>query len=104
MGELLDFIFISILVYYVLKMLLRWLAPMMFEKAINKAQQQQQQYYNNNQQQQYNSANQQQQQYYSRANTGNGKIKVDFVPPKKEKKKGSIPDSEGDFVDYEEVK
>lgn len=107
MGELLDFIFICILVYYILKMLFRWLAPVMFEKVVNKAQEQQQQrqqqFYSNNQQQQFYNNNSQQ-QYYSRTKAGNGKIKVDYVPPKKEKKKGSIPDSEGDFVDYEEVK
>lgn len=104
MGELLDIIFFGIIIYYVLKMLFRLFAPVVFENMVNKAQQQQQQrqqYQSNTNQQQYSN----QQQYYQRANpgSGNGKIKVDYVPPKT-KRKGSIPDSEGDFIDYEEVK
>jgi hypothetical protein len=57
---------------------------MLFQNVVNKAQQQQQN----------------QQQNYSR-NTAQGKVKVDHIP---NSKKGSIPDSEGEFVDYEEIK
>jgi hypothetical protein len=55
---------------------------MLFQSVVNKAQQQQNQ-------QQYRSQKQPE-----------GKIKVDYIP----NTKSSIPDSEGDFVDYEEVK
>jgi len=107
MGELIDFLFIAVVIFYVLKFLFRLFVPVLFENAVNKAQQQQQrqQQYRatDNQQQQYRAPNNQQQQQYTRANPGQGKIKVDYVPPKT-KKKGSIPDSEGDFIDYEEVK
>jgi hypothetical protein len=103
MGEFIDFIIVVIVIYYIAKALFRIFVPMLFENAVNKAQQQhrQQQYRANDNQQQYRANTNQQQ--YTNANPGQGKIKVDFVPPKT-KKKGSIPDSEGDFIDYEEVK
>jgi hypothetical protein len=99
MGEFIDFLIIILVIYYIAKALFRYFVPMLFENAVNKAQQQQQQ-----RQQQYR-ASDNQQQYYNRtnANPSPGKIKVDYVPPKT-KKKGSIPDSEGDFIDYEELK
>jgi type II secretory pathway pseudopilin PulG len=105
MGEFIDFLIAVIVIYYIAKALFRIFVPVLFENVVNKAQQQQRQQYraNDNQQQQYRASNNQQQQYYTRANPGQGKIKVDYVPPKT-KKKGSIPDSEGDFIDYEEVK
>jgi hypothetical protein len=105
MGEFIDFLIVVIVIYYIVKALFRIFVPVLFENAVNKAQQQQQQrqqqYRANDNQQQYRTTNNQQQ--YSRANPGQGKIKVDYVPPKT-KKKGSISDSAGDFVDYEEVK
>jgi len=103
MGEFIDFLIIVIVIYYIAKALFRIFVPVIFENAVNKAQQQQQYRANNNQQQQYRAADSQQQQHYTRASTSQGKIKVDYVPPKP-KKKGSIPDSAGDFIDYEEVK
>ncbi|OKS89494.1 hypothetical protein RG47T_4978 [Mucilaginibacter polytrichastri] len=56
---------------------------MLFQGMVNKAQQQQ------NAQQQYKQPK------------PTGAIKVDYMPPAQ---KGAIPDSEGEFVDYEEVK
>ncbi len=81
---LLRFLIISILILYVVRLIMRLLAPYLFQSLVNKAQQQQQQ---------YNSRNQQEQP--------TGRIKVDYVP---ESKKSNIPDSEGEFVEYEEVK
>jgi hypothetical protein len=92
MGEFIDFLLICTLVYYVLRALIRFFVPVLFEKVVNKAQQQQQYRQTDNQQQNYN-----------RTDAGQGNIKVDYVPPH-DRKKGSIPDSEGDFVDYEDVK
>ena len=97
MGEFLDFLLISVLVYYVIRGLIRFFVPVLFEKAVNKAQQQYQH------QQQYRATDNRQQNYNS-TGSSQGSIKVDYVPPQSKKKKGSIPDSEGDFVDYEEVK
>jgi uncharacterized protein DUF4834 len=88
--EFLDFLFIAILVLYIVRSLARIILPRVFQNVMNKAQQQhsQQQNYNNNANQ-YNS------------NTNQGKIRVDYKPASK---KGSVPDSEGEFIDYEEIK
>jgi len=82
--ELLDFIFFVIVILWVIRMLVRIVMPMLFQKVMNKAQQQQQNY----------------QQNYTRT-AKPGSIKVDYIP---ESPKSKIPDSEGDFVDYEEIK
>jgi len=84
--EFLRFLFIAILVLYIIRSLVRLVLPMLFQSVVNKAQDQAQQ--------------QHQQQY--RAKQPDGKVKVDYIP--ETKKKGSISDSAGDFVDYEEVK
>jgi len=57
---------------------------MLFQSLMNKAQQQ----------------GQQQQQYRRPQNQPDGKVKVDYIPQNKQQ----VPDSEGDFVDYEELK
>ncbi len=82
---LIRFLLISILVLYIIRNLARILLPMLFQSLVNKATQQ-------NQQQYRSQTNQRQPE---------GKIKVDYIP---ETKKSSVPDSEGDFVDYEEIK
>ena len=79
---LIRFLIVSILILYVLRALVRLLLPFLFQSVVNKAQQQQQNYQRAQQQ-------------------PTGRIKVDYIP---EQKKSNIPDSEGEFVDYEEVK
>ena len=79
--EFIRFLFIAILVLYIIRSLVRLLLPMLFQSVINKAQ------------------DPGQQQYRSQK-APEGKVKVDYIP----EKKSSIPDSEGDFIDYEEVK
>ena len=86
MPELLSFLITAILILYIIRSLARIFLPMLFQNVVNKAQQN---YHQQTQQQNYN------------ANTQPGKIKVEYIP---ETKKGSVPDSEGEFVDYEEVK
>ena len=81
---LLKILFITICVLWLLKMVARLLLPMFFHKMMAKAQNQANQRY---QQQQHN-------------HTPDGRIRVDYMPPK-EKSRG---DNAGDFVDYEEVK
>jgi hypothetical protein len=76
----LRFLLISILVLYIIRSVIRLVLPMLFQNFVNKAQQQNQQQY--------------------RQNTPEGKVKVDYNP----KPKSSVPDSEGDFIDYEEIK
>lgn len=58
---------------------MRYLIPVLFESVVNKAQQQQQR----------------------QSRKPEGAIKVDYIP---QGKKSTVPDSEGEFVDYEEVK
>ena len=82
MSVLLKFLLVSILILYAVRALFRLLLPMFFQSVVNKAQQQHQQ----------NNARQEQ---------PTGRIKVDYIP---EGNKSSIPDTEGDFVEYEEVK
>lgn len=86
MGRLLDYLLIIILVLYLLKALVRYLLPAIFQSVINNVQEQQ----NQNQRHNYNSQAQ-----------PDPKVKVDYIP---EKPKGKVPDSEGDFIDYEEIK
>ena len=80
---LLRFLFFAILIMYIIRALVRLLLPMLFQGMVNKAQQQ----------------GQQQHQYRSQKQP-EGKVKVDYIP----ENKSSIPDSEGDFIDYEEIK
>ena len=82
---LIRFLIISICVLYILRSLVRLFLPMLFQGMVNRAQQQQ---YSNPYQQ-------------PASKRPEGKITLDYVPPSK---KGTVPDSEGDFVDYEEVK
>ncbi len=78
------FLIISICILYIIRSLMRYLIPALFQSVINKAQQQ---------------ANQQ--QNYQQPRKPEGAIKVDYIP---EGNKGKLPDTEGDFVDYEEIK
>ena len=85
MSVFLRFLLVSILILYAIRALLRYLLPMLFQSMVNKAQQQGQQSYNRPNQQK-----------------PTGKINIDFIP--QEATKGKVPDTEGDFVDYEEIK
>jgi len=79
--EFLRFLFIAILVLYIIRAAARLLLPWLFQSVVNKAQEAQQQQY--------------------RQNKPEGKVTIEHIP---EKLKNKIPDSEGDFVDYEEIK
>ncbi len=82
----LRFLIICILLLYVIRLLFRFLAPILFQSLVNKAQQGQQNYSRPNQ-----------------ANTNQtGRIKIDYIP--EEATKSKVPDTEGDFVDYVEIK
>ena len=82
---LLRFLLIAILVLYIVRNLAKILLPMFFQSIIKNAQQQQQG----------------QQRNYQSQKQPDAKVKVQYIP---EGKKQNIPDSEGDFIDYEEVK
>jgi len=83
---LIRFLIISICILYMLRMLGRLLLPALFRGVINKAQTQQ----NNSTQ---NRADR---------HPKEGTVKVDFIPP--DAYKSAVPDTEGEFVKYEEVK
>jgi len=78
---LIRFLIIAICTLYIIRSLVRIFLPMLFQGMIKRAQQ-----------------GQQQQQ---RPDRSNGKMSFDYIPPSK---KTSIPDSEGEFIDYEEIK
>jgi hypothetical protein len=84
MEEFIGIIITVLLVWYIIKALARIFLPMLFQNVVNKAQQQQQNYRQN-----YNT------------NSNQAKVKVDYVP---QPKKGSVPDSEGEYIGYEEIK
>jgi len=81
MPEFLEFIVTAIIVLYIIRSVIRLLLPMLFQSVVNKAQQGAQQNY--------------------RRQEPTGRIKVDHIP---DNNKSTIPDSEGEFVDYEEIK
>lgn len=87
---MLKFILTVLLIIMVLRSLSRLLMPLMVKQVVKKAQQ--------NMYDQYR-----QQDTYQ--NRGEGKIHVDYVPPKKKRFFGSgkMKSNTGDFVDYEEV-
>ena len=83
---LIRFLIIAICSLYIIRALARIFLPMLFQSVIKKAQQQQQSGY---------------QQNYQQQRKPDERVKVDYMP---EGKKSSVPDSEGEFVEYEEIK
>lgn len=83
MGEFLEFIMYAVITIYIIRSIIRLVVPMLFQSVVNKAQQGQQQNYRSSQEK------------------PTGRVKVDFIP---QGKKHTVPDSEGEFVEYEEIK
>lgn len=79
----LKFLFITICILWLIKMIARVLLPFAFQKMMTKAQ---------------NQANQRYQQQHNP--NPDGRIRVDYMPPKDKKH----DDQAGDFVEYEEIK
>jgi len=82
---LIKFIFITVIILWILRVLIRLIFPVVIRNMFG------------NMQQQAANANQQQQ----RSAKPEGSISIDYMP--KKEKKGN-PDKLGDFVDYEEIK
>lgn len=80
---LLKFLFITICVLWLIRMIIRLALPYLFQSLVKKAQQQAGQY-----------------QHPPQHKKADGQIRVDYVPPKERSKSNSA----GDFVEYEEVK
>jgi len=85
---LLKFLFISILIMWLIKQVIKLLLPMLFQKMVNKAQQQ--------------AGNPYQRQQNYQQQKPIGKISVDYIPPKDKEAKAA--DKAGDFIDFEEIK
>lgn len=79
---ILKFLFITIIVLWVIRLLIRMIFPAVIKNAFGNMQQQAQQ--------------------QQKPRRPEGTISIDYMP-KKEKKKGNA-DNLGEFVDYEEVK
>lgn len=91
MGTILKFILYLILIFWLLRILLRLAAPFIFRKVVDKASQQAENFYR------------QQQQQYNHNNRREGEMYVDNNPQQPAKRKPNL-DNAGEFVDYEEVK
>jgi len=94
MTALLKFLLITICVMWLLRVIAKLLLPFLFKKMVSKAQEKFKTSYN---QQTFGG----QQQYRSEPRN-NGKISIDFIPPKD--KEARAADKAGDFIDFEEVK
>lgn len=81
--EVIDFIIVVGLILYVVPLLFRFVVRMFLQRLVSKAQQHTQHNYQQN-----------------TGRQADGRIRVDYAP----KVKSQIPDSEGDFIDYEEIK
>ena len=77
---LLKFFLVALLIFYVLRFLIRLVLPMFLQNAVNKMSGQ---------------------TYQQPRQKPEGKITIDYMPP--QPKKGNT-DKLGDFVDYEEIK
>jgi hypothetical protein len=84
---LIKFIFITIMVLWLIRLLLRLIFPMVLKNIFGKMQQ--------------SAGNPMQQQQQQQRPGPEGSISIDYMPP--QPKKGNA-DKLGDFVDYEEVK
>ncbi len=93
---LLKFLFIAILVLWLLRMVVRWALPYLVRKASEKMMGQARDQY----QRQYGRPAQHARPEERRPTEG--KITIEYVPPKERHKEG--PKKAGEFVDYEEIK
>ncbi len=84
---LIKFIFITIMVLWLIRLLIRLIFPLVLKNMFSKMQQ--------------TAADPRQQQQQQRRRAPEGSINIDYVPP--QPKKGNA-DKLGDFVEYEEVK
>ncbi|MEO7211906.1 DUF4834 family protein [Mucilaginibacter sp.] len=82
---LLKVLIIIICILYIVRYVFKLLLPAIFRTVINNAQQQ----------------HAGQQQNYQQTRRPDERVKVDYIP---EGQKSKVPDSEGEFVDYEEIK
>ncbi|POY39107.1 DUF4834 domain-containing protein [Solitalea longa] len=94
LGTLLKYILELILIFWLLRALLRLAAPFIFRSVAQKMTSQAENFYRQQQQQQ--------RQYYSQRQP-EGEMHVDSAPQQNTKRKANL-DNAGEFIDYEEVK
>jgi hypothetical protein len=80
---LIRFLIFTIAILWLLKLVVRILLPVLFQKMVNNVQ------------------NQSNQRYQQQQPRPDGKIKIDYIPPRPKDEKAT---KAGDFVEYEEVK
>lgn len=80
--SLLKFLFVTICILWLIRLVARWWLPLLFQKMVSKAQQHTHQRY---------------QKYNGRPE---GSIQVDYIPPRN---KNNREDKAGEFIDYEEI-
>ena len=97
MYTLLKFLFVAILVLWLLRMVVRLALPYLVRKASEKMMGQARDEF----QQQY--GGQTRQARHEERRSPDGKITIDYVPPKNQRFKDG-PKKAGEFVDYEEIK
>ncbi|TZF82241.1 DUF4834 domain-containing protein [Pedobacter sp. BS3] len=81
---LLRFLFICICLLWIIRMVARFVLPLIFQNLVNKAQQPNQSYNKKSYRQ------------------PDGKVRIDYIPPKD--KEARAADKAGEFIDYEEIK
>ncbi len=97
MNFLLKFLLIAISVIWLLRVLARFLFPWAMKKAAEKMMKNAQDQFQGGG---FNYQNRQQSQ--QRQHTADGKVRIDFVPPREGERKGA--NKAGEFVDFEEIK
>lgn len=107
MAGLLKFLLIAFAVWYLVKFLIRLILPFAMRKAAEKLMKKAQQqggstYTNGGGSFHYETFGQNNNSSQS-APKDDGRISVDYVPPKQESK-GKVADNAGEFVDFEEIK
>lgn len=99
MGGFLKFLIIAICIFFLLRMVLRLVFPWAMRKAAQRIMGKAQEQYQRQAQQQARYQSQSQQQA---SPNYDGKVHIDYVPPKSKTKSGKK--IAGEFVDFEEVK
>lgn len=101
MNSFLYFIICAVAFYYIFKFVMRLLMPFALRKMAEKLMQKAQQGQANGQSYQYTTQNPFD-QFKNPNPKSEGKITVDYVPPKEEQRKGTA--TAGEFIDFEEIK
>ncbi|MBE8713320.1 DUF4834 family protein [Sphingobacterium hungaricum] len=101
MNSFLYFIICAVAFYYIFKFAMRLIMPFAMRKMAEKLMQKAQQSQSGQQSYQYTNSNPFD-QFKTQQQKPDGKIHVDYVPPKEDERKGTA--TAGEFIDFEEIK